>query len=130
MKKATQVNLNETYDKGSQENSSSATHPPNCNGNIKAAVNGTVTSYDITPARHELPPLDLADEDNYDIADLRSGDETDDEDNPCKKIPKWAKGKRNKYTGILEYPGLLNKVTWVGDCKPDRNIQILFQVTS
>ena len=56
-------------------------------------VNTTVTSYDITPARHELPPEELVDEDNYDIGDLRSDEDTDDEDNPRKQIPKWAQGK-------------------------------------
>ena len=29
-------------------------------------------------------------EDNYDIGSLSFGDETDEEDNPKKKIPKWA----------------------------------------
>ncbi len=49
-------------------------------------------SYDITPARHELPPEPLKDEENYDIGDIKSDDDTDDEDNPRKVIPKWACG--------------------------------------
>ncbi|XP_023230526.1 inner centromere protein-like [Centruroides sculpturatus] len=32
------------------------------------------------------------DPDNYDIADLKSDDETDDECAPRKKIPNWARG--------------------------------------
>lgn len=51
-----------------------------------------VQSYDITPARHELPPEPLKHQDNYDIGDLKSDDDTDDEDNPRKIIPKWASG--------------------------------------
>merc|ERR1712110_867161 len=49
-------------------------------------------SYDITPARHELPPQPLQDEDNYGLEDLNSGTDTDDEDNPKKEVPKWAEG--------------------------------------
>ena len=30
---------------------------------------------------------------NYDITDLNSGDETDDDEAPRKKIPEWALGK-------------------------------------
>ena len=52
-------------------------------------------NYEITPARHELPPETLVDPNNYDIADLKSDEDTDDEDNPRKKPAKWAVGKLN-----------------------------------
>ena len=52
-----------------------------------------VSSYDITPARHELPPEELHDPNNYNIGDLKSDDDTDDEDDPRKKIPSWANGE-------------------------------------
>jgi len=51
-------------------------------------------TYDITPARHELPPEPLKDKENYDIMDLKSDDDTDDEENPRKIIPKWAHGSQ------------------------------------
>ena len=34
----------------------------------------------------------LKDQDNYNINDIKSDDDTDDEDNPRKIIPKWACG--------------------------------------
>ena len=36
--------------------------------------------------RHELPPEPLKDKENYDIKDLRSDDDTDDEENPRKIV--------------------------------------------
>ena len=76
--------LNRTYDKNdtSQLNSTYT----------KPADQSTVASYDITPARHELPPEPLKDEENYDIGDLKSDDDTDDDEAPRKIIPKWASG--------------------------------------
>lgn len=48
------------------------------------------SSYDITPHRCELPPEPNKDKENYDIEDLDSGDETDDDDQPRKEVPGWA----------------------------------------
>ena len=88
--------LDETYNKDSPP-SNRPVQPANPNSTftkenkqISKVANTTVSSYDITPARHELPPEELIDEDNYDIAGLRSDEDTDDEDAPRKKIPKWA----------------------------------------
>lgn len=50
-------------------------------------------SYNITPARHELPPEPLLNPENYDINDLKSDEDTDDEEQPRKVVPKWAQGK-------------------------------------
>ena len=56
--------------------------------------------------RHELPPEPLKDKENYDIKDLKSDDDTDDEENPRKFIPKWAHGKfsnLDRYTCSITY---------------------------
>merc|ERR1711970_856009 len=62
---------------------------------------GGVSSYDMTPARHELPPEPPQDENNYGLEDLRSDEDTDDEDCPRKQVPKWAEGT-NLRTALLK----------------------------
>ncbi|GMT14761.1 hypothetical protein PFISCL1PPCAC_6058, partial [Pristionchus fissidentatus] len=51
-----------------------------------ASMNESQNSYDMTPDKIFVP----ATETNYGVEDLESGDETDDENNPRKKVPKWA----------------------------------------
>ena len=46
----------------------------------------------MTPSKEELPPQPLRDEDNYDISNIRSDEDTDDEDHPRKVVPRWASG--------------------------------------
>ena len=74
-------NLNSTFTKGDAPAVSNA-----CKN---------VESYDITPARHELPPEPLHNPENYDINDIRSDEDTDDEDAPKKEVPAWAEGDPN-----------------------------------
>ncbi|CAF0957615.1 unnamed protein product [Brachionus calyciflorus] len=45
------------------------------------------SNYECTP----LQPPKLRDEDNYDVSDIRSDDDTDDDEEPSKPIPAWAK---------------------------------------
>ena len=113
--------LDETYNKDSPtSNEQSYVSNPNStftkeNKAITKVANATVTSYDITPARHELPPEELVDEDNYDIAGLRSDEDTDDEDAPRKVIPKWAQSTLFR-TAIMKQafnPPDLDKVFFV-----------------
>lgn len=74
------------------------------------------SGYDITPHRSELPPEPIKDKNNYDIEDLNSGDETDDDEKPRKEVPAWAKGAalhalvaRQNRSGIsgLEFFGVM-----------------------
>merc|ERR1712058_205596 len=68
-----------------------------------ATLNNTngPSSYDITPARHELPPQPPQTEENYGVDDLRSDSDTDDEDNPKKEVPGWAEGNKLR-TALLK----------------------------
>ncbi|XP_052242892.1 inner centromere protein-like isoform X1 [Dreissena polymorpha] len=64
-------------------------------------------SYEMTPKRQ--PQASTTE--NYCIDDLNSGDETDDEDAPRKKIPDWAQGSALKAQLIKQFynpPGSLN----------------------
>lgn len=77
------------------------------------------SAYEMTPDKVYQP----ATENDYNVEDLSSNDETDNEDNPRKKIPKWAeydnlrrdvqrlfkavsKDAINSYFGILRPPRL------------------------
>ena len=60
---------------------------------MNTTYNAAANNYEITPARHELPQEVLNDPDNYDIANLRSDEDTDDEDNPRKKPAAWTQGQ-------------------------------------
>jgi len=85
-------NLNHTYDANSTQNQApqldSTYNVPasNANPNETFDVTEHVSSYDMTPKRLPAPSTT----ENYVIDDLASDDETDDEDNPKKKIPTWA----------------------------------------
>ena len=56
----------------------------------------TVLIHEISCCRYEMTPDKIPKPstfENYDITDLNSGDETDDDEAPRKKIPEWALGK-------------------------------------
>jgi len=85
---ATAAALNSTYNAGAAAKALNSTY----NAGAKAAdatfevAEHDASSYDMTPKRLPTP----ATVENYVIDDLASDDETDDEDNPRKKIPAWA----------------------------------------
>ena len=59
-----------------------------------------------------MQPPRLKDANNYDVSDLRSEDETDDEDDPSKPIPSWATEPnlrdhaQQQFTHIINYTKL------------------------
>ena len=55
------------------------------------------SSYDMTGDKIFLPST----EENYVVDDLSSGDETDDENNPRKQVPKWAKSRFFLFVSVI-----------------------------
>ena len=53
----------------------------------ESVLKQSFSNYECTP----LQPPKLKNADNYDVSDLRSEDDTDDEEEPSKPIPQWAK---------------------------------------
>ena len=50
-------------------------------------------NYEMTPQGCDKWEMNPSTKDNYNIDDLESGDETDDDEAPRKKIPYWAESK-------------------------------------
>ncbi|XP_076818057.1 uncharacterized protein LOC143463464 [Clavelina lepadiformis] len=62
----------------------------------------TLNNYDMTPRGPGRPLLPSTSED-YNIEDFRSDDSTDNEDEPKKVVPKWAKGAQLQSAIIKQY---------------------------
>lgn len=77
-----QQNLEQTYVLKSPPNS---TLKPITN-QLQTYQNTGFTNYEVTP----LQPPKLKDIDNYDVSNLGSEDDTDDDEEPSKPIPSWA----------------------------------------
>lgn len=84
-------NHNETFTVTAPTDTEPKTPSPANSTFVRTSGPPRSSGYDITPHRSELPPEPNKDKDNYDIDDLNSGDETDDDEKPRKEVPLWAK---------------------------------------
>uniref|UniRef100_A0A0K2T146 Inner centromere protein Alike [Aplysia californica] n=1 Tax=Lepeophtheirus salmonis TaxID=72036 RepID=A0A0K2T146_LEPSM len=91
----------------------------------KNAEETTVNSYDMTPAPEDRSPEPLEDENNYDVGDLKSDDDTDDEDRPKKIVPKWAGGSSLRQA-ILQQTHYPPNVDAIFDFPPMPNLELMF----
>ena len=81
----TNNNLETTYILNSPSSSSSSTSSKT--NMHQSLLKASFSNYEVTP----LQPLKLKNDDNYDVSELQSGDETDDDEEPSKPLPLWAK---------------------------------------
>jgi len=61
----------------------------------------THTGYEMTPQGEDKWALHPSSAENYNIEDLDSGDETDDDERPRKKIPAWAVMKSSAFRSAI-----------------------------
>ena len=64
---------------------------------------------------------------NYNIDDLDSGDETDDDENPRKKIPNWANMKSTLFKSLSQrqYQSRGNPINDIfADINPNRDVDL------
>ncbi|XP_035662565.1 inner centromere protein A-like isoform X2 [Branchiostoma floridae] len=100
--------LNTSSASAANTSMNSSLHKPNLNNTFNKE--GNPNSYDMTPQQKRT--YKAATEENYHIEDLHSDDSTDDEDQPRKKIPRWAQGAPLKAQLINQcyYPPDLSKI--------------------
>jgi inner centromere protein len=70
----------------------------------QCTASSNIQSYACTPL--QVPKL--KDQNNYDVSDLRSDDETDDEEEPSKPVPDWAKDQNVKRKAMNQYVDCIN----------------------
>jgi len=83
-------------------------------------------SYQMTPQFSDKA-RSMNNEDDYGLDDLSSGDETDDEDNPRKNIPNWAKKYELTYALRRQYKIRIDAESVFGSCYADKNRQVDFE---
>lgn len=121
--------LSETFTVPSTDHlEASVTKTPSAANSTFVRTSGPPRSsgYDITPHRSELPPEPNKDKDNYDINDLNSGDETDDDEKPRKEVPAWAKGAALNKLVAQQHAKSISGLEFFGEM-PVPNLDKIFQ---
>lgn len=77
---------------------------PTTKSKNESMLKHSFSNYECTP----LQPPKLKNADNYDVSDLRSEDDTDDEEEPSKPIPQWAKEPFLSQRAHLQSTQMLN----------------------
>lgn len=122
--------LSETFTvPSSDHNESSVAKTPAAANSTFVRTSGPPRSsgYNITPHRSELPPEPNKDKDNYDINDLNSGDETDDDEKPRKEVPAWAKGTALSKLVAQQHAKKISGLEFFG-VMPVPNLDKIFQL--
>jgi len=104
-------------------------HEPTYSTPLKSMPVASSQNYEMTPQGCDKWDMNPSTKDNYNIDDLESGDETDDDEAPRKQIPIWAESKLLKVALKNQYFDYERSVTNMQDkvffaINPDGEIKL------
>ncbi|CBY18282.1 unnamed protein product [Oikopleura dioica] len=104
-------------------------HEPTYTTPLKSMPAASSQNYEMTPQGCDKWDMNPSTKDNYNIDDLESGDETDDDEAPRKQIPIWAESKLLKVALKNQYFDYERSVTNMQDrvffaINPDGEIKL------
>lgn len=94
---------------------------------IHSSTSAASETYEMTPHGCDKPRVNKT-EDDYGLDDLSSGDETDDDENPRKKVPSWATKEGLRMTMNTQYYRRIDPIAVFTGCYASEDRKVDFKV--